>query len=154
MLIEVQMFNYFRQPCFCQADVRRFVVFVYIFQLYFRSNSTIHSIPYLSLKQPKYEPQGLSPIGPSICPATESPLNNLSASSLLSAIITILLLFSFSFVFPILSGTSFAINILLLPIGKAICIILFSSFFATGNSGLARSLKRITFANSPPNTDL
>ena len=66
----------------------------------------------------------------------------------------ILLLFSFSFVFPIISGTSFAINTLFLPMGKAICIILFSSFSDTGNSGLARSLKRITLANSPPNTDL
>ena len=47
----------------------------YNYPLYFGSNSTIHSIPYLSLKQPKYEPQGLSPIGPSICPPTESPLN-------------------------------------------------------------------------------
>src|SRR5215212_3910762 len=117
---------------FYKISCEAFVVFVYIFPLYFRSNSTIHSIPYLSLKQPKYLPQGLSPIGPSICPPTESPLNNLSASSLLSAIITILLLFSFSFVLPIISGTSFAISILLLPIGKAICIILFSSFSAIG----------------------
>src|SRR6266404_5461335 len=117
------------------------------FYYFFGSKSTIHSIPYLSLKQPKYEPQGLSPIGPSICPPTESPLNNLSASSLLSALITILLLFSFSFVLPIISGTSFAINILLLPIGKAICIILFSSFSATLNSALARCLNRIIFAN-------
>src|SRR6476620_5580585 len=142
------------QPQFYKHTVRHSLFPAYTFPLYFGSNSTIHSIPYLSLKQPKYEPQGLSPIGPSICPPTESPLNNLSASSLLSALITILLLFSFSFVFPIISGTSLAINILLLPIGKAICIILFSSFSATLNSGLARSLKRIIFVNSPPNTDL
>jgi hypothetical protein len=54
----------------------------------------------MSLKQPNYEPQGPSPIGPSICPSPESPLNNLSASSLLAAPIIILLLFSFSFAFP------------------------------------------------------
>ena len=41
-----------------------------------------------------------------------------------------------------------------LPIGKVICMILFASFSATGNSGLAMSLRRIIFANSPPNTDL
>ena len=67
--------------------------------------------------------------------------------------IDILDLFSFSFTRPILSGTSFAIK-MFLPIGKAMCIILFASFSATGNSGLAMSLKRIIFVNSPPNTDL
>lgn len=49
------------------------------------SNSITHSIPYLSLNMPKYAPQGLSPIGASICPPKESPLNIFSASSLLSA---------------------------------------------------------------------
>ena len=39
------------------------------------------------------------------------------------------------------------------PIGKAMCIILFASFSETGKSSLAKSLKRIILANSPPNTD-
>jgi hypothetical protein len=39
-------------------------------------NSTSHSIPYLSLNIPAYVPQGLSPIGPSIFPPSEKPLNN------------------------------------------------------------------------------
>src|SRR5215813_11304432 len=93
------------------------IVSSYIYPLLFGSKSTIHSIPYLSLNIPKYVPHGLSEIGNSTWPPSERPLNNLSASSLLSAVITILLLFSFSFVLPITSGTSFAISILLLPIG-------------------------------------
>src|SRR3990167_2765920 len=94
-------------------------------------HSIIHSIPYLSLNIPAYVPHGLSPIGPSIFPPAERPLNNLFASSLLSVLIEILLLFSFSFTFPINSGTSFAINTLPVSIGKAIYIILCSSFSDT-----------------------
>ena len=71
----------------------------------------------------------------------------------ISALMEILLLFSFSLVRPMLSGTSLAIKTLF-PIGKAICIILFASLSGTGNSGLAISLKRMIIANSPPNTDL
>jgi hypothetical protein len=51
--------------------------------------------------------------------------------------------------YPILSGISLAIKTFL-PIGNAMYIILFSSFSATGNSGLERFLKRVIFANSPP----
>ena len=46
-------------------------------------------------------PGGCPPIGISTCPPAESPLNNLSASSLLSALmIEILLLFSFRWFGP------------------------------------------------------
>ena len=69
-------------------------------QLYFWSNSTVHSIPYLSLNIAKYVPKGLFAIGISTVPPTESPLNILSASSLLPAVIAILDLFSFSFTRP------------------------------------------------------
>ena len=48
----------------------------------------------------KYVPQGLSESGISISPPSESPLNNLSASSRLSALIDILDLFSCSFTRP------------------------------------------------------
>ncbi len=72
----------------------------------FGSKSTIHSIPNLSLNIPKYDPQGLSSIGISICPPCESPLNSLSASSLLSALIEILLLVSFRLCVPNAAGVS------------------------------------------------
>jgi hypothetical protein len=47
---------------------------------------------------PKYEPHGLSDIGNSTVPQAQSPLNILSASSLLSVLMAILLRFSFSLV--------------------------------------------------------
>ena len=55
-------------------------------------------MPYLSLNMPKYEPHGLSDIGNSTVPQAQSPLNILSASSLLSVLMAILLRFSFSLV--------------------------------------------------------
>src|SRR5665213_3042555 len=88
----------------------------------FGSNSTIHSIPYLSLNIPAYVPQGLSPMGPSTSPPADNPLNIWSASSLLSALTTILDLFSLSFTRPMNSGTSLAINTLCFPIGNAMVI--------------------------------
>src|SRR6185312_9610172 len=72
---------------------------------FLRVNSTVHSIPYLSLNIAKQVPQGLSAIGISTVPPAESPLKILSASSLLSVVIAIFDLFSFSFTRPMLSGT-------------------------------------------------
>ena len=80
--------------------------------------------------------------------------NIFSASSLVSAVTWILLLFSFSFTLPMKVGTSFPMSVFESLIGRAICMILFASSGATGNSGLSRSFIRITFVNSPPKTDL
>lgn len=117
------------------------------------SNSTIHSMPYLSLNIAKKEPQGLSSKGISIWPPTENPLYSLSASSLLSALIEILLRFSFSLVSPMISGTLLPIK-KLGPMGRAMCMIFSASCAGTGKSSLAMSLKRVIFENSPPNTYL
>jgi hypothetical protein len=73
-------------------------------------------------------------MGISILPPEERPVNNLSASSRLSVLRDILDLFSFSFTFPMLVGTSLAIR-MFLPMGKAMCIIKFASSSTTGNSG-------------------
>src|SRR5258708_19645452 len=96
--------------------------------VYWGSNSTIHSIPYLSLNIPAYEPQGLSPMGPSTFPPADSPLNILSASSRLSALTDILDLFSSSFTRPINSGTSLSFITLFLPILKPMYILFLPSF--------------------------
>ena len=117
--------------------LKRFILFVSSvrLQLPFIIRIKIHH-PFNAVfvsKHAKIGTQRLSDIGNSICPPAERPLKSLSASSLLSALITILLLFSFSFVRPIISGTSLAIKILL-PIGKAMCIILFASWVVNGNS--------------------
>ena len=80
-------------------------------------------MPYLSLNIPPYEPLGLSPIEPSIAPPADSSLYTLSASSRLYVLTAIFDLFSFSFVLPMISGTSLAINTLFFPTGREMCII-------------------------------
>ena len=83
-----------------------------IFHSSFGSNSTIHSMPYLSLNIPVGVPGSLSPIGPSRSPTADSSLNTCSVSPRRSASMAIFDQFSFSFV---LSRTSFAITELALP---------------------------------------
>lgn len=72
---------------------------------------------------PKHEFQELSPIGTSISPHSESKLNTLSASSLLSKFIAILLTLSLSLTLPQSSGTSLPMS-KPLSIGNTTCIIL------------------------------
>src|SRR4029079_8439010 len=110
------------------SNILKNVPLANVLVVYFASNSTTHSMPYLSRNMPKYVPHGLSAIGISAVPPVESPLKILSASSLLSVRIAILLLFSFSLTFPINSGTSLPINTFSVPMGNAMYMILFSSF--------------------------